>query len=32
MNLVKSFIVKAEDSRMIGDVATMQKMYANVMV
>nr|CAI39046.1 BBS2, putative [Paramecium tetraurelia] len=32
MNLVKSYIVKAEDSRMIGDIRTMQKMYANVMV
>lgn len=32
INNVKSLIVRAEDSRLIGDIKTMKKHYSNIMV
>ena len=32
INVVKSLIVKAEDSRLINDIANMKKLYSNIMV
>ncbi|KAM3131726.1 hypothetical protein pb186bvf_016122 [Paramecium bursaria] len=32
INVVKSLIVKAEDSRLINDIGNMKKLYSNIMV
>ena len=32
INVVKSLIVKAEDSRLINDISNMKKLYSNIMV